>query len=96
MYTVAYQVDDSGRELLISLARASGLSGSYPACSTCTNEAGDGLLQGFRAKVFGVVTDSGSVPPLLAVTSASVSNGRAASEICVLQQIPDPPTRLLE
>ena len=93
MCTVAYQVDDSGRDILIALARAAGLAGNYPACGTCTNEADDGLLQGFRAEVFGVVTDSSSNPPLLTVRSAFVSNGREAADICVLQQISDSPTR---
>ena len=93
MYTVAYQVDDNGRETLIALARASGLSGNHPACSTCTNDGEDGLLQGFRAEVVGIVTDSISDPPVLTVSSASVSNGRAATDICVLQQSSAPPTR---
>ena len=93
MYTVAFQVDDNGREILIALARASGLSGNYPACSTCTYVGDDGLLQGFRAEVYGRVTDVSSIPPILTVTSASVSNGRTASDICVLQQSSDPPSK---
>lgn len=90
---MAYQVDDNGREILIALARASGLSGRYPACSTCTNEGDDGLLQGFRAEVFGIITDFSGSPPVLTVISATVSNGRTASEICVVQQSSNSPTK---
>jgi hypothetical protein len=64
MHTVAYQVDDSGKELLIALGREAGLAGSYPACRTCTNETDDGLLKGFRAEVYGFIS-SDSVPPVL-------------------------------
>jgi hypothetical protein len=81
MYTVAYQVDDSGKEMLIALGRGAGSAGSYPACQTCTNESGDGLLVGFRAEVYGTITSDG-VPPILNVSMAFVSNGQAASEIC--------------
>jgi hypothetical protein len=82
MYTVAYQVDDGGKEVLIALGRGAGLAGSYPACQTCTNTSATGLLVGFRAEVYGTITSDG-VPPILTVSMAFVSNGRAASEICM-------------
>ena len=68
LYTQAFLVNDSGRQLLIGLARDVGV------CSTCTG-SGD-LRKGFRVQVRGTVTSlgDGDVPPTLAVTEAVSSN----------------------
>jgi hypothetical protein len=72
MYTVAYRLDDEGRDLLVSLGRSAG------QCGTCNGNGS--LKKGFRAEVTGVVTSLGSGtvsdPPTLRVTSAVPSNGR--------------------
>jgi hypothetical protein len=89
MYTVAYRVDDAGRDLLVGLGRSIGQMGDFPACSTCTGTEDGTLLQGFRAEVTGTVTSLGSGtdidPPTLQVTSAVPSNGR--SDFCAVTQI---------
>jgi hypothetical protein len=95
LYTVAYRVDDAGRDLLVELGRSIGQMGDFPACSTCTGTEDGTLLQGFRAEVTGIVTSLGSGtdidPPTLQVTSAVPSNGR--SDFCAAtQQVADPPT----
>jgi hypothetical protein len=95
LYSVAYRVDDVGRDLLVELGRSIGQMGNYPACSTCTGTEDGTLLQGFRAEVTGIVTSLGSGtdsdPPTLQVTNANPSNGR--SDFCAAtQQVTDPPT----
>jgi hypothetical protein len=71
-YTVAYRLDNEGRDLLVRLGRSAG------QCGTCS---GSGSLEkGFRAEVTRVVTSLGSGtnsdPPTLRVTMAVPSNGR--------------------
>lgn len=84
LYTVAYTVDSSGKDLLLQLAREAG----HPdfGCSTCTSDSGT-LEKGYRAEVRG--TDLGN--GLLQVTSARTSNNLAANEICAEQQQPPVP-----
>jgi hypothetical protein len=80
LYSVAYRVDDAGRDLLVELGRSNGLMGDFPACSTCTGTQDDALLKGFRAEVTGVVTSLGNGtiydPPTIRITTAVPSNGR--------------------
>jgi len=79
MYTVAYKVDNSGKETLIQLARDAG------DCSTCTG--GGTLKMGFRAEVTGIITDARS-PPTLQVIAALPSNGREAQACLVPTESP--------
>ena len=73
LYTRALQVDDSGKQLLVDIARDVG------SCSTCTGN-GD-LRQGFRAEVRGMVITlaDGEIPPTIAVTGAIFSDGTATA-----------------
>ena len=73
LYTRALQVDDSGKQLLVDIARDVG------SCSTCTGN-GD-LRQGFRAEVRGMVITlaNGEIPPTIAVTGAIFSDGTATA-----------------
>jgi hypothetical protein len=52
--SVAYRVDEAGRDLLVELGRSNGKVGDFPACSTCTETEDDALLRGFRAEVTGL------------------------------------------
>lgn len=75
-YTVAFVVDDGGRNMLIEEGRASGKNGG---CFTCTGPSSAPAV-GFRAEVKGIVSALGDGtnenPPTLQVTSAKASNGR--------------------
>lgn len=78
-YTVAFRVDQGGKQMLIEEGRELGRPGNPPLCTECSGSA-DGLLEGFRAEVKGVVTALGNGtnanPPVLNVTSVVPSNGR--------------------
>jgi hypothetical protein len=84
LYSVAYRVDEAGRDLLVELGRSNGKMGDFPACATCTGTQDDALLRGFRAEVTGVVTGLGNGtvydPPTLRVATAVPSNGR--TDVC--------------
>lgn len=65
LYSVAYKLDEAGKETLIQLARQEGID-----CSTCTD---DGMVtMGFRAELTGVVQQD----RVLQVVTAIPSNGR--------------------
>jgi len=71
-YTIAYKVDNAGKETLVQLAREQGDPSHF--CQTCTG--GGGLKTGFRAEVTGIITDTNRSPPTLEILAAIPSNGR--------------------
>ena len=75
MYTVGYEIDDAGKQVLLNIARSNGI------CSTCSNPSG-GLNRGFRAEVRGTITELGTNngPHKLMLTSAQISNN--LSNVC--------------
>jgi hypothetical protein len=80
MYTRVYRVDDTGRDMLIELARSNGKCGT---CSGSSESDSIPLLDnGFRAEVYGTVTalssnDNEFVPIQIKVSKASRSNGQS-------------------
>jgi hypothetical protein len=59
LYSRGWRVDDTGRELLIDLARATGMrEGESRRCSTCTTDDGN-VEFGFRAAVLGTIMNIG-------------------------------------
>ena len=88
LYKRAYRVDDTGRSMLIDLAR------SHGSCGTCTgnseSESTPIVREGFRAEIYGTVialssdsddsgggSDDSRVPVLVQVTDAKRSNNQA-------------------
>lgn len=63
-YCRAYELDDAGNELVLKLARATGLKSS---CSTCTNTSNAAPTRGFRATITGTIIDADASPQKVAV-----------------------------
>ena len=75
IYARGWRVDDAGRQMLIDLARVTGMrAGASRRCSTCTEDEGD-IEFGFRAAVKATVASlaSDGTPALLDVIEVNLS-----------------------